>query len=97
MKITKTEIYKYSIPMVPFTIATGTMQFAQNIFIRLHTDSFFKWTNENPDVPGSTVFSFLDDSDYFSPSESKCMINFRVKDLAPVIDYVKHKGVWCGR
>jgi L-alanine-DL-glutamate epimerase-like enolase superfamily enzyme len=38
MKITKTEIYKYSIPMVPFTIATGTMQYAQNIFIRLHTD-----------------------------------------------------------
>jgi len=39
MKITKTEIYKYSIPMVPFTIATGTMHFAQNIFIRVHTDS----------------------------------------------------------
>jgi len=38
MKITKTEIYKYSIPMVPFTIATGTMDSAQNIFIRMHTD-----------------------------------------------------------
>jgi L-alanine-DL-glutamate epimerase-like enolase superfamily enzyme len=38
MKITQTEIYKYSIPMVPFTIATGTMEFAQNIFIRIHTD-----------------------------------------------------------
>ncbi|HYK47015.1 MAG TPA: dipeptide epimerase, partial [Parafilimonas sp.] len=38
MIITKTEIYKYSIPMVPFTIATGTMNFAQNIFIRIHTD-----------------------------------------------------------
>ena len=33
----QTEIYKYSIPMVPFTIATGTMHFAQNIFIRIHT------------------------------------------------------------
>ncbi len=39
MKITKTEIYKYSIPMVPFTIATGTMHYAQNIFIRIHTDT----------------------------------------------------------
>src|SRR5678816_3815782 len=39
MNITSTEIYKYSIPMVPFTIATGTMHFAQNIFIRIHTDS----------------------------------------------------------
>jgi o-succinylbenzoate synthase len=39
MKITETEIYKYSIPMVPFTIATGTMHYAQNIFIRIHTDA----------------------------------------------------------
>lgn len=37
MTITHTEIYKYTIPMVPFTIATGTMQFAQNMFIRIHT------------------------------------------------------------
>ncbi|HTQ65956.1 MAG TPA: dipeptide epimerase [Puia sp.] len=36
MKITKTEIYKFSIPMQPFTIATGTMDFAQNVFIRIH-------------------------------------------------------------
>jgi L-Ala-D/L-Glu epimerase / N-acetyl-D-glutamate racemase len=39
MIITKTEIYKLSIPMYPFTIATGTMHYAQNIFIRVHTDS----------------------------------------------------------
>ena len=38
MTITHTEIYKYTIPMVPFTIATGTMQFAQNLFIRVHTN-----------------------------------------------------------
>ncbi|MES2004199.1 MAG: dipeptide epimerase [Bacteroidota bacterium] len=38
MIITHTEIYKYTIPMVPFTIATGTMSFAQNIFIRIHTN-----------------------------------------------------------
>jgi L-Ala-D/L-Glu epimerase len=38
MKITQTEIYKFSIPMEPFTIATGTMDYAQNIFIRVHTD-----------------------------------------------------------
>lgn len=39
MNITHTEIYKYTIPMVPFTIATGTMAFAQNVFIRVHTDA----------------------------------------------------------
>jgi len=39
MKITSIRIYKYSIPMVPFTIATGTMHFAQNIFIKVYTDA----------------------------------------------------------
>lgn len=39
MKITRTEIWKLSIPMHPFTIATGTMDYAQNTFIRLHTDA----------------------------------------------------------
>lgn len=39
MKITYTDIWKLSIPMHPFTIATGTMNYAQNIFIRVHTDT----------------------------------------------------------
>ncbi len=39
MNITHTQIWKFSIPMHPFTIATGTMHFAQNIFIRVHTDA----------------------------------------------------------
>ena len=38
MKITHTEIYRFSIPMEPFAIATGTMHFAQNVFIRVFTD-----------------------------------------------------------
>lgn len=38
MKITHTEIYRFSIPMEPFVIATGTMHFAQNVFIRIYTD-----------------------------------------------------------
>jgi L-alanine-DL-glutamate epimerase-like enolase superfamily enzyme len=39
MQISKIEIYKYSIPMVPFTIATGTMHYAQNLLVRIHTDN----------------------------------------------------------
>ncbi|MGB4775628.1 MAG: dipeptide epimerase [Daejeonella sp.] len=39
MKITRTEIYRFSIPMEPFVIATGTMHFAQNVFIRIYTDT----------------------------------------------------------
>lgn len=38
MKISRIDIYKYTIPMVPFTIATGTMSSAQNLFIRVHTE-----------------------------------------------------------
>jgi len=39
MKILSTDIYKFSIPMHPFTIATGTMHYAQNILIHVHTDA----------------------------------------------------------
>jgi L-Ala-D/L-Glu epimerase len=37
MIIEKIQIYKYSIPMHPFTIATGTMDFAQNILVKIYT------------------------------------------------------------
>jgi L-alanine-DL-glutamate epimerase-like enolase superfamily enzyme len=46
MRILHTDIYKFSIPMVPFTIATGTMDYAQNIFIRVHTDAGFYGVGE---------------------------------------------------
>lgn len=46
MLITNTQIWKYSIPMHPFTIATGTMHYAQNIFIRIHTDEGFYGVGE---------------------------------------------------
>jgi L-alanine-DL-glutamate epimerase-like enolase superfamily enzyme len=39
MKITHLDIYRFSIPMEPFVIATGTMDYAQNVFIRVHTDT----------------------------------------------------------
>ncbi len=39
MVITHIEIYRFSIPMVPFAIATGTMHYAQNVFIRVFTDT----------------------------------------------------------
>src|ERR1700761_2680095 len=46
MTILRTDIYKFSIPMHPFTIATGTMHYAQNIFIRVHTDAGFYGVGE---------------------------------------------------
>jgi L-Ala-D/L-Glu epimerase len=38
MTIKTIKIYKYSIPMHAFTIATGTMDYAQNILIQIFTD-----------------------------------------------------------
>jgi L-Ala-D/L-Glu epimerase len=46
MKILSTDIYKFSIPMHPFTIATGTMHNAQNILIRIHTDEGYYGVGE---------------------------------------------------
>jgi L-alanine-DL-glutamate epimerase-like enolase superfamily enzyme len=44
--ITHIDIYRFSIPMEPFTIATGTMDHAQNVFIRIHTDAGFYGVGE---------------------------------------------------
>src|ERR1700759_1497843 len=44
--ITSIDIYRFSIPMVPFTIATGTMPHAQNVFIRVYTDAGFYGVGE---------------------------------------------------
>src|ERR1700722_13659819 len=46
MHILRTDIYKFSIPMRPFTIATGTMNYAQNTLIRIHTDAGYYGVGE---------------------------------------------------
>jgi o-succinylbenzoate synthase len=46
MKILHTDIYRFSIPMHPFTIATGTMHYAQNLLIRIHTDAGYYGVGE---------------------------------------------------
>jgi L-alanine-DL-glutamate epimerase-like enolase superfamily enzyme len=46
MHILRTDIYKFSIPMRPFTIATGTMDYAQNTLIRIHTDAGYYGVGE---------------------------------------------------
>jgi L-alanine-DL-glutamate epimerase-like enolase superfamily enzyme len=46
LTIIKVDIYRFSIPMVPFTIATATMYHAQNVFIRVHTAAGFYGVGE---------------------------------------------------
>ena len=46
LTITVIDIYRFSIEMEPFTIATGTMNYAQNVFIRVHTDAGFYGVGE---------------------------------------------------
>jgi L-alanine-DL-glutamate epimerase-like enolase superfamily enzyme len=67
--ITSIDIYRFSIPMEPFTIATGTMDHAQNVFIRIHTDSGFYGVGECsafPMIVGETQDTCLVMAKYFA-------------------------------
>src|SRR5580700_9370048 len=87
MKITKTEIYKFSIPMHPFTIATGTMDYAQNIFIRVHTDAGFYGVGECSAFPmivgetQGTCFELAKDFALLWKGKAVFPIEERIQDL----------------
>jgi len=55
----------------------------------------FQWLDkENPDETGYTVWSaFPDDTEHFAPSRHSFMVNFRVADLAGLIDALRAEGV----
>jgi lactoylglutathione lyase len=63
--------------------------FRENLYVN------FKWVNENnPAVPGNTVFSFFkNESNYFEPSVNPFMINFRVKNLKTLLEKLNEEGV----
>ncbi|MET3979486.1 L-alanine-DL-glutamate epimerase-like enolase superfamily enzyme [Mucilaginibacter sp. UYP25] len=66
--ITTIDIYRFSIPMEPFTIATGTMDHAQNVFIRVHTDKGLYGVGECsafPMIVGETQNTCLVMAKYF--------------------------------
>lgn len=54
----------------------------------------FAWTDEAGDpTPGSTVWSvFVDDTDYFAPGTASFMVNYRVADLAALLQVLREEG-----
>src|SRR6266404_3515409 len=87
MKILQTRIYKLSIPIHPFRIATGTMYHAQNLFIRLETDESLTGVGECsafPMIAGetqSTCFEMAKDFAGLWKHKDASDISARLKDL----------------
>ena len=64
----------------------------------LNTDDYgtsFEWRQEeNPDKNGYTVWgTFKEDTNYFEPSEKQFMFNFRVENLAELLQSLKEEGI----
>lgn len=87
MKITHIDIYRFSIPMHPFTIATGTMHFAQNIFLRVYTDENIYGVGECSAFPmivgetQSTCFEMAKDFAALWKSKNPLQIEERMHEL----------------
>ena len=60
-----------------------------------NTWSSFKWRDrDNPEQLGQTEFSiFHENTDYYAPSESPFMFNFRVENLVELIEILRGEGV----
>jgi o-succinylbenzoate synthase len=91
MKIIKTEIYKFKIPMIPFTIATGTMEYAQNILIKIHTNEEIIGYGECsafPMIVGETqtsCYHHAKDFAAFWVGKNPLEIDLRLKELDNII------------
>ena len=91
MKISSTDIYLFKLPMTPFTIATGTMYFAQNILIKIHTDEGITGIGECsafPMIVGETQLSCYNHAKDFASfwkGKDPLAIEDRLADLALVI------------
>jgi L-Ala-D/L-Glu epimerase len=87
MTITHTDIWKFSIPMHPFTIATGTMHFAQNIFIRTYLENGMYGVGECSAFPmivgesQSTCFEMAKDFAAIWKGKDALKIGDRLKEL----------------
>jgi len=95
MKILQIQIYKLSIPMHPFRIATGTMYYAQNLFIRVKTDQGLTGVGECsafPPIVGetqATCFEMAKDFAGLWKDKNAMDITARLRELD---DYTAHNS-----
>lgn len=79
--------------MVPFTIATGTSYFTENIFIRIHTDAGFYGVGECSTFPAitgetqTTCFELSKDFASILKSTDPLQVHERLDDLHRYIDF----------
>ena len=91
MKIIETTIYQFKIPMIPFTIATGTMEYAQNVLIQIKTDQGITGIGECsafPMIVGETQLSCYNNAKDFAlfwKGKDPLDIPQRMKELDLVI------------
>ena len=87
MKILQTRIYRLSIPMIPFRIATGIMHTAQNLFLRVETDEGYIGVGECSAFPmivgetQSTCFEMAKEFAALWKGKDALNIEERLKDL----------------
>lgn len=87
MLLQSIEIYKYPIAIEPFVIATGTMTYAQNLFIRIHTDQGITGVGECsafPMITGetqATCFEMAKDFAAIWKGKKALEISERMKEL----------------
>ena len=53
----------------------------------------FEWSDESHAAPYSVLSFFKKETDYFAPSESPFMINFRVDDLDALVAQLRSEGI----
>lgn len=93
MKITHTEIYKLTIKMEPFVIATEVSYYTQNIFIRIHTDKGITGMGECSAFPmlvgetQNTCFEVGKDFARISKDKDPLMIEERMNELHQYIAF----------
>jgi len=59
-----------------------------------HGGVLFPWKDAQNDTPGRTVWGiFPKDTQYFNPSRSSFMMNFRVDDLDRLLEVLRQEGV----